>query len=109
MNGETHTYRKLTRTYHKPQGVPRWPIEPERGAMLKRGGDSVVAGQACTEWSWTEDAATHTVCGTRDGVLLRLVVDGKTVIEANSVNYRQQPAEVFEVPADYAPTLEPGP
>ncbi len=95
------------RTYLKLEGSLRQPLDPEKGKSLKRGEESVVAGLHCTDWSWTEDAETHTVCLTPDGVMLRLVVDGKTVMEALSVKYRRQPAELFRVPPDYTPALAP--
>ncbi len=96
------------RTYLKLEGSLRQPLDPEKGKALKRGGDSVVAGLHCTDWSWTDDAETHTVCLTPDGVMLRLVVDGKTVMQALSVKYDRQPVELFRVPPNYAPALAPG-
>ena len=98
LNGATRTYTKL-------EGTPRRPSEPDKDAVLKRGGEVVVARQRCVEWSWTEDVETHTICVTPDGVLLRLVVDGETVMEARSVRYRPQPPELFRVPTNYAPAL----
>ena len=95
------------RTYLKLEGSLRQPLDPEKGKPLKRGGESVIAGLHCTDWSWTEDAETHTVCLTPDGVMLRLVVDGKTVMQALSVKYGRQPAELFRVPPDYTPALAP--
>jgi len=95
------------RTYLKLEGSLRQPLDPEKGKPLKRGGESVVAGLHCTDWSWTEDAETHTVCLTPDGVMLRLVVDGKTVMQALSVKYDRQPAELFRVPPNYTPALAP--
>ena len=89
------------RTYLKLEGSLRQPLDPEKGKLLKRGGESVIAGLRCTDWSWTEDAETHTVCLTPDGVMLRLVVDGKTVMQALSVKYGRQPAE-FSGTANYA-------
>jgi hypothetical protein len=102
LNGTSHTFRKL-------EGGSRQRIEPEQGTPLKRDGEFVVAGLRCIDWSWTEDIETHTACITSDsdGVLLCLVVDGKTMIEARSVNYRQQPPELFEVPSNYAPAFAP--
>ncbi len=50
---------------------------------------------------------THTVCATADGVLLRLIVDGKTVIQARSVSYGPQAVELFQVPPGYTPALAP--
>ena len=95
------------RTYRKFGDAPRRPLEPEPGAVLKRGNDAVVAGLPCTEWSWTEDVETHTVCATPDGVVLRLVVDGQVIIEARSVKYAPQKAELFHVPPNYVPALAP--
>jgi len=96
------------RTYVKLEGSLRQPLDPEKGKPLKPGSESMVAGLHCTDWSWTEDAETHTVCLTPDGVMLRLVVDGKTVMQALSVKYGRQPAELFQVPPNYAPALAPG-
>jgi hypothetical protein len=96
------------RTYLKLEGAPRLPLDPEKGETLTRGGEFVVAGLHCTDWSWTEDVETRTVCLTPDGVLLRLVVDGKTVMQARSVSYARQPAELFRVPPNYTPALASG-
>ena len=87
--------------------MPRQPQEPAPETTLKRGNESVVAGLHCVDWSWTEDVQTRTVCITADGVLLRFLVDSRTVTEARSVSYRRQPAELFQVPPDYAPALAP--
>jgi hypothetical protein len=95
------------RTYRKLDGAPRRPSEPEPGTILQRGNNAIVAGLPCTEWSWTEDGETHTICMTADGVLLRLVVDGHTFAEARSVKYAPQRAELFQVPPGYAPALAP--
>jgi hypothetical protein len=94
-----------TRTYTTVEGTPRRPSEPDKDKALKRGGEVVVARQRCVEWSWTEDVETHTICVTPDGVLLRLAVNGETVMEARSVRYRPQPPELFRVPTNYAPAL----
>jgi hypothetical protein len=87
--------------------MPRPPDEPGPQAILKRGNESVVAGLHCVDWSWTEDTETRTVCITADGILLRFLVDNKTVSEARSVTYRPQPAELFQVPPSYTPALAP--
>ncbi len=96
-----------TRTYRKLAGTSRQPMAPDQDVVLRRGGEATVAGQRCIEWSWIEDAETHTLCATADGVALRLVVDGKTLIEARSVSYGQQSAELFKAPRDYSPALTP--
>jgi hypothetical protein len=95
------------RTFTKLEGAPRRLLDPQLGAEPKRGNEAVVAGLRCIDWSWTDDVETHTVCATADGVLLRLIVDGKTVIEARSVNYAPQKPELFQVPPDYTPALAP--
>ncbi len=96
------------RTYLKLEGAQRLPLDPEKGKTLKRGGESVVAGLHCTDWSWMEDVEAHTVCLTSDGVLLRLVVDGKTVMQARSVSYARQQVQLFQVPPDYTPAFASG-
>ncbi|HUZ33567.1 MAG TPA: hypothetical protein VMV19_15910 [Xanthobacteraceae bacterium] len=97
-----------SRTYRKLNGEARRPPAPEAGAALKRGDVVVVAGLHCTDWSWTgEDIVVHAVCLTPDGVLLRLVIDGQTIMQARSVSYGPQHAELFQVPPDYTPALAP--
>ena len=105
----THEITILTsanRTFLK-LNMPRQPQEPGPEATLKRGNESVVAGLPCVDWSWTEEVETRTVCITADGVLLRFLIDGQIVSEARSVSYRPQPAELFQVPPGYTPSLAP--
>src|SRR6516162_3677322 len=45
----------------------------------------------CIDWSWMDDTEVHIACLTPDGVLLRLVIDGRIVAEARSVLYAPQP------------------
>lgn len=96
-----------TQTFRKLDHVPRRPLEPEPGVALARGADAIVAALPCTDWSWTEDGEKHTVCATADGVVLRLMVDGQTFIEARSVKYGPQKSDLFRVPANYTPALAP--
>jgi hypothetical protein len=109
FNRGTHQMTLLTsadRTFLQLE-MPRRPEEPAPATKLKRGAESVVAGLHCVEWSWTEDVETRTVCITPDGVLLRFLIDNKTVSEARSVSYRAQPAELFQIPPAYTPSLAP--
>jgi hypothetical protein len=67
---EAHAITLLTpatRTFRKLDQAPRRPLEPEPGAALNRGAETVVAGLPCTDWSWTEEGGEqHTVwCGRR--------------------------------------------
>jgi hypothetical protein len=96
-----------SRTYRKLEGASYSPIEPEHGATLKRGAASKILGLPCIDWSWLANEETHTICTTPDGLVLRVAVDGKTVMQAVSVRYRQQAAELFEIPPNYAPALAP--
>jgi hypothetical protein len=95
------------RTFRTLRGSPRQAPEPGASVAFRRGAESVIAGLRCTDWTWIEDVETHTVCTTADGVLLRLVVDGRTVMQARSVSYGPQAAELFQVPSNYSPALAP--
>lgn len=96
-----------SRTFRKFEGSPRMPLAPDNPTALRRGGESTVAGLSCVDWSWSVDTETHTGCLTADGVLLRLMVDGNTVMQAVSVKYRRQPADLFQVPPNYQPAIAP--
>ena len=100
LNGANHTYRTV-----------EWPVakrmSPQKGTMLKRGGEYKIAGQNFVDWSWIDGTEMHTACLTPDGVLLRLIIDGQAVAEARSVLYAPQPPELFEVPPGYEPALAP--
>jgi len=93
-------------TYSQVEGASPWPIAPpENPAAVRSRGESVVAGLRCTDWSWTDDVEARIACLTADGVLMRLTVDGKVSIEARSVSYRPQDAEIFQIPPGYAPAV----
>lgn len=96
-----------SRTYRKLEGAAHGPIELDKGVVLTRRADSKVAGLLCTDWSWTDDGEEHTVCATSDGVLLRLTVGGHVAVLAQSVSYRQQKQDLFDVPKGYTPALAP--
>jgi len=105
--GEITLLNAANRTFRKLEGTGRRPPEPEAGVTLTRGAEFVIAGLRCVEWTWTEDTENHAVCVTREGVLLRLAIDGHAVIEARSVRFARQTAELFQVPANYSPALAP--
>jgi hypothetical protein len=90
-----------SRTFRTLEGSPRGPPEPATGVALKRGAESVIAGLHCVDWSWADEVEMHSVCVTADGVVLRVVVDGATIMQARSVSYRNQ------VPSNYSPALAP--
>jgi hypothetical protein len=95
-----------SRTYNQMDGGSPWPIATPREPWTPaRRGESVVASLRCTDWSWTDDWEARVACFTADGVLLRLLVDGKTRVEALSVRYITQDMETFLVPPGYAPAV----
>jgi len=96
-----------SRTFRKLEGSPRGPPEPAAGMALKRGAESVIAGLHCVEWSWTDEVEMHTICATADGVPLRVIIDGATIMLARSVGYGKQAPELFQVPSNYSPALAP--
>jgi hypothetical protein len=92
-------------TYSEMEGASSWPMGSLESGDLTRRGESVVAGLRCAEWSWTDGVETRAACITPDGVLLRLVIDGKTLVEARSVSYTPQDEEMFQIPLGYAPAV----
>jgi hypothetical protein len=100
LNASNHTYRMLP-------GAAKKRMSPPDGLELKRGREFTIAGVACTDWSWMDDVELHTACLTLDGVLLRLLIDGRIVAEARSVLYAPQPPQLFEVPPGFMPALAP--
>jgi hypothetical protein len=68
------------------------------GARFQRGGQSRVAGLACTEWSTQGGSG----CVTADGVVLSASYDHPRVrILALQVEYGAQPAALFAPPPDF--------
>jgi hypothetical protein len=100
LNAANHTYRML-------QGPAAKRMSPEEGTALQRGGEFHIADLGCVDWSWMDDTEAHTACLTPDGVLLRLIIDGRIVAEARSVLYAPQSPDLFEVPPGYQPALAP--
>jgi hypothetical protein len=77
------------------------PLDPGSTAAFAKRGDTVIAGQACTDWA-TAGAGTETVlCLTGDGVLLRVQAGGRTLVEANRVTYAPADPNLFAIPTDY--------
>lgn len=85
---------------------------PTRPQNAKRTGRDRVAGESCDIWSFTNPISkrTDTSCVTGDGITVRLVVDGRTEMEATKVIRRLQDPSLFSVPADYRrmPLTVPG-
>jgi hypothetical protein len=105
--GELTLLNPANRTYRTLQGPAAKRMSPPKGARVKRGDEARIAGLTCTDWSWLDGIETHTACLTPDGVLLRLIVDGRIVAQALSVVYAPQPSELFEIPPGYEPALAP--
>jgi hypothetical protein len=105
--GELTLLNASNRTYRILEGAATKRMSPPKDVQLKRGDEFTIAGVACIDWSWMDDIELHTACLTPDGVLARLLIDGKMVAEARSVLYAPQPPELFEVPPGYTPALAP--
>jgi hypothetical protein len=95
------------KTYRIFEGAPRMQLTPGDGVVLQRGGEATIAKLNCVDWSWAVDTEIHTACLTQDGVMLRLDIDGKTVMHARSVTFAKQPAAIFQVPSGYQPAIAP--
>jgi hypothetical protein len=68
------------------------------GAYVRQGEDHV-AGLACTDWEATASDGRSTVaCITTDGVTLRAISGGQTLLSAISVDYAPQDSAVFALP-----------
>jgi hypothetical protein len=77
--------------------------QPGGGAGFSRQGSAIVAGLPCTEWRTVDTRGRETVaCYTDDGVLLRAQAGGHVLMEAISVKYGPQPADIFVPPTGYA-------
>jgi hypothetical protein len=81
------------------------------GSFKKTGSDTI-AGVACTTYDATFNEHSGQVCLTSDGVMLRARsadADRQREFEAVTVNYTDQPASLFEVPAGYQKLEMPNP
>jgi hypothetical protein len=82
----------------------------DNGIPFIREGESRIASLTCTEWETKDLAgAPALVCITDDGVLLRAVTAGRTVLEATKVTYGPIDPSVFQVPANYVRLHPPPP
>ncbi|HEX2941288.1 MAG TPA: DUF4412 domain-containing protein [Rhodopila sp.] len=112
VNHKTHDETLLnskTRTYVKVDVPSDNLLDQAPDAPVTRQGNSRIAGLSCTDWAWTDndDQQPHTICVTEDGVRLREIIAGKTVMLAKSVKYRKLKGKMFEIPSDYEPSLSP--
>lgn len=83
------------------------PLETAWAALgadnAKSAGACEVAGESGHEWQPRETAAgvERTACITDDGIVLRVMENGRALWEASSVQRGQQDAALFGVPAGY--------
>ena len=76
------------------------PVPPPNAVpAYAQHGSATVAGLACTVWQDAPGAPE--MCFTDDGVLLRVVADGRVVAEALRVTYAPSNPADFVVPQDY--------
>jgi hypothetical protein len=65
-------------------------------------GTDMVAGLACTRWITRDsEGGTAELCVTGDGVTLRVVKSGRTLLAAAAVSFAPQPAQLFAAPSEY--------
>lgn len=78
-------------------------VDAGRQASAKRTGTDNVAGENCAIWEFAagEGETPGNACVTRDGIPLRVVSGGETVMLAKSINRGAQDASLFAAPAGY--------
>ncbi|MFN0024705.1 MAG: hypothetical protein ACKVS5_12510 [Parvularculaceae bacterium] len=79
-------------------------VDAEAAARGKKTGDDTVAGERCAVWSIAQSAAAEApgdACVTPDGIVLRAISGGQTVMLAKSIDRGRQDASLFAPPADY--------
>jgi hypothetical protein len=101
----THRMLLVRDAEHGVLDLPAPPSAGQLGAgagFTRQGADSV-AGFACTDWQVTDTRGQQTLaCYTADGVLLRATAGARILMQAISVTYAAQPADLFQPPAGYA-------
>jgi hypothetical protein len=80
-------------------------VDAEAAARGKKTGEDTVAGERCAVWTMAVDEASGEapgdVCVTKDGVIMRAISGGQTVMLAKSIKRGAQDAALFAPPADY--------
>jgi hypothetical protein len=78
-------------------------VDPAKEASAKRTGTDNVAGEACAIWEFAagEGETPGDACVTRDGIPLRVVSGGQTVMLAKSIARGPQDPALFAPPAGY--------
>ena len=110
---------KMTMVMEERHMYVERPADPGMLAMFKatnesfrKTGSDTIAGVACTIYDATFNEHSGQVCLTNDGVMLRARsadADRQRELEAVAVNYVDQPAGLFEVPAGYQKLEMPNP
>ncbi len=78
-------------------------VDAAKEASAKRTGTDNVAGLSCAVWEFSagEGETPGEACVTRDGIPLRVVSGGQTVMLAKSIERGPQDASLFAAPAGY--------
>jgi hypothetical protein len=110
---------KMTMVMQERHMYAERPADPGMISMFKatnqsfkKTGSDTIAGVACTIYAATFSEHSGQVCLTNDGVMLRARSadpDRQRELEAVTVNYGDQPAALFEVPAGYQKLEMPNP
>jgi hypothetical protein len=101
----------MTMVMQERQMYVQRPADPGMVAMFKatnaafrKTGTDTIAGIACTTYDATFNEHRGEVCLTNDGIMLRARsadTDHQRELEAVTVTYGDQPADLFEIPAGY--------
>ena len=104
-DGAAHTATVIDTHAHTAMRYKTHPNTALQQASFTRLGHETVAGKRCTDWKVTpknpDQGSPQTMCYTEDGVLLRTVRGGKTVLIATTVDYGPVAAGEFAIPAGY--------
>lgn len=80
-------------------------VDAEAAARGKKTGDDTIAGERCAIWEMAIDEASGeapgNVCVTKDGIVMRAISGGQTVMLAKTIKRGAQDPARFAPPADY--------
>ncbi|HBK92536.1 MAG TPA: hypothetical protein DDZ68_12790 [Parvularcula sp.] len=80
-------------------------VDTDAASRGKKTGEETIAGEKCAVWEMAVDEAASVapgdVCVTRDGIVMRAISGGQTVLLAKSITRGKQDEALFAPPADY--------
>ncbi|MDZ7629593.1 MAG: hypothetical protein U5J99_14425 [Parvularculaceae bacterium] len=80
-------------------------VDTDAASKGRKTGEETIAGERCAVWEMAVDEASGeapgNVCVTKDGIVMRAISGGQTVMLAKSIKRGAQDASRFAPPADY--------